>query len=78
MPFINIRVLKDTLSKEKKSEMIKRVSETVSEIEASPHPNDHLLGYTWCVIEEVDFDNWGIGGNVVTPEVLAAVVEGKA
>jgi len=77
MPFINIRVLKGTLSTEKKSEMIKRVSETVSEIEASPHSNEHLLGYTWCVIEEVPFENWGIGGNAVTPEVLAAVVEGK-
>lgn len=78
MPFINIRVLKGTLSKEKKSEMIKRVSETVSEIEASPHPNDHLLGYTWCVIEEIEFDNWGIGGAAVTPEILDAVVQGKA
>jgi len=29
MPFINIKVLKGTLSDEKKSEMIKRVSETV-------------------------------------------------
>ena len=33
MPFINIKVLKGTLSQEKKDEMIKRVSETVSEIE---------------------------------------------
>ena len=77
MPFINIRVLKGTLSTEKKNEMIKRVSETVSTIEASPHPNKHLLGYTWCVIEEVPFENWGIGGNAVTAEVLAAVIDGK-
>jgi 4-oxalocrotonate tautomerase len=77
MPFINIRVLKGTLSDEKKSEMIKRVSETVSEIEARPSPKDSLLGYTWCVLEEVDFGNWGIGGNVVTPEILKSVIEGK-
>jgi hypothetical protein len=31
MPFINIKVLKGTLSKEKKDEMIKRVSETVAQ-----------------------------------------------
>ncbi len=78
MPFINIRVLKGTLSKEKKAEMIKRVSETVSEIEASPSPNEGIMAYTWCVIEEVEFDNWGIGGNPVTPEILQAVIEGKA
>ena len=77
MPFINIKVLKGTLSKEKKDEMIKRVSETVAEIEASPSPKDSLLGYTWCVLEEVEFDHWGIGGNAVTPEILQAVIEGR-
>jgi hypothetical protein len=35
------------------------------------------LGYTWCVIEEVEFGQLGIGGNVVTPEILKAVMEGK-
>ncbi|MBC8456957.1 MAG: 4-oxalocrotonate tautomerase family protein [Deltaproteobacteria bacterium] len=76
LPFINIKVLKGTLSKEKKQEMIKRVSETVAEIEASPNPKDNLVPYTWCVIEEVDFENWGIGGNAVTPEMLKAILEG--
>ena len=78
MPFINIRVLKGTLSNEKKAEMIKRVSETVAEIEASPSPKDNLVAYTWCVIEEVDFENWGIGGNQLTPEILKAVIAGDA
>jgi len=77
MPFINIKVLKGTLSKEKKDEMIKRVSETVAEIESSPAPKDNLLAYTWCVLEEVEFDHWGIGGNAVTPEILQAVIEGQ-
>ena len=76
MPFINIKVLKGTLSKEKKQEMIKRVSETVAEIEASPNPKDNLVPYTWCVIEEVDFEGWGIGGNAVTPEMLKGILEG--
>jgi len=78
MPFINIKVLKGTLSNEKKAEMIKRVSETVAEIEASPSPNDHLIAYTWCVIEEVDFANWGVGGNQLSPEILKAVIAGDA
>ena len=42
MPFINIKVLKGTLSDEKKSEMIKQDSETVAEIEANPKPKDNL------------------------------------
>ena len=77
MPFINIRFLKRTLSDEKKSEMIKRVSETVAEIEASPEPKDNLVPFTWCVIEEVDFAAWGIGGNAVTPEMLQQVLKGE-
>jgi 4-oxalocrotonate tautomerase family enzyme len=78
MPLINIKVLKGTLSNEKKADIIKRVSETVAEIEASPAPKDNLVPYTWCLIEEVDFENWGIGGNQVTAEMLQAVIEGKA
>ncbi len=57
--------------------MIKRVSETVAEIEASPSPKDNLVPYTWCVIEEVKFENWGIGGNQVSTEILQAVIAGK-
>ena len=77
MPFINIKVLKGVLSNEQKADMIKKVSETVAEIEASPHPKDNLVPYAWCVIEEVEFENWGIGGNQVTPEMLQAVIAGE-
>jgi len=76
MPFINIKVLKGTLSEEKKKEMISRVSETVAEIEARPNPKEKLQPHTWCVIDEVDFGNWGIGGNPVTLEMLKGILEG--
>lgn len=77
MPFINIKVLKGALSNEQKADMIKRVSETVAEIEASPHPKDNLVPHTWCIIDEVEFENWGIGGGQVTPELLKAVIAGE-
>lgn len=77
MPFINIKVLKGTLSNEKKSEIIRRVTEVVAEVEARPHPRENLQPYTWCVIEEVDMASWGIGGAPVTPEMLQAVLTGK-
>ena len=78
MPFINIRVLKGTLSEEKKKEMISRVTEIAAEIEARPAPREKMQPHTWCVIEEIPFENWGIGGNQVTPEMLKAILEGKA
>ena len=62
MPFINTRVLKDSSSNEKKAEIIKEVSETDAGTEVGPNPKDGLVPYTWCVIEEVEFENWGIGG----------------
>lgn len=77
MPFINIKVLKGALSAEKKKEMISRVTEVVAEIEARPYPKERLQPHTWCVIDEVDFGNWGSGGNVVTPEKFKADLEGK-
>lgn len=76
MPFINIKVLKGTLSEDKKQEMIRRVSETVAEIEARPNPKENLIPHTWCVIEEVDYGAWGIGGNAVTPEALQQILQG--
>jgi len=78
MPFINIKVLRGTLSDDKRKGMISRVTETVAEIEARPHAKENLIPHTWCVIGEVDFQGWGIGGNSVTPEILKAVLEGKA
>jgi 4-oxalocrotonate tautomerase family enzyme len=77
MPFINIKVLKGTLSEEKKKEMILRVTETVAEIEARPFPKEKLMPYSWCLIEEVDMQNWGVGGMTVTPELLKALMTGK-
>ena len=70
MPLINIKVLKGALSKEKKAEMISRVTQIVAEIEARPHPKENLIPHTWCLIEEVDLEGWGDGGNPVTPEML--------
>jgi 4-oxalocrotonate tautomerase family enzyme len=77
MPFINIKVLKGALSAEKKSEMITRVTEVVAEIEARPSPKDALQRNTWCIIEEVDFGSWGIGGTAITEEMFKASMERK-
>ncbi|MGC1402550.1 MAG: hypothetical protein WA974_06445 [Thermodesulfobacteriota bacterium] len=56
--------------------MISRVTEVVAEIEARPFPKEKLTPHTWCIIEEVDFEGFGVGGNPVTPEMLKAVLEG--
>ena len=47
-------------------------SSTVTEIATSPTPKDNLVANTWCVVAEVDFENWRIGGNQLTLDVLKA------
>jgi 4-oxalocrotonate tautomerase len=76
MPLINIKVMKGSLSEEKKQEMILKVTEIVAEIEARPQPKEKLQPHTWCLIEEVDFGNWGIGGMAITEEMFKAALQG--
>lgn len=76
MPFISIKVLKGSLSLEKKKEMITKVSEAVAEVEASPHPKEKLLPSVWCQIEEMEDGNFGVGGQTVTLDMLKAKLNG--
>ena len=76
MPLINIKVLKGTLSDEKKKEMIARVTEVVAEIEARPAPKEKLQPHTWCIIEEMEFSSFGVGGATITPEIFKALLSG--
>ncbi len=78
MPIVQIKILEGVLSEEKKKQMIDRVSEVVSEIEAHPYPKEKLLPLTFCIIEEVPPANLGVGGHPINLEAHKALLEGKA
>ena len=59
MPYVNIKIA-GSADAEKKSELIKRVTETVSEV------LDKNPSATYVVIDEVDTDNFGVGGKSIT------------
>ena len=60
MPFVNIKITKDGATQEKKAELIKGVTDLlVNVLDKNP-------ATTVVVIDEVDTDNWGIGGESVT------------
>jgi 4-oxalocrotonate tautomerase len=60
MPFVNIRITKDGATAEQKAELIKGVTDMlVRVLQKNPET-------TVVVIEEVETDNWGIGGESVT------------
>ena len=60
MPFVNIKITKDGATSAQKAELIKGVTELLVKV---LHKNPAT---TMVVIDEVDTDNWGIGGETVT------------
>jgi 4-oxalocrotonate tautomerase len=60
MPFVNIKITKDGATAEQKAEVIKGVTDLLAKV---LHKNPQT---TVVVIEEVETDNWGIGGETVT------------
>ena len=60
MPYVNIRITRDGVTQEKKAELIRRVTELLKEV-LGKNP-----ATTVVVIDEVEADNWGIGGETVT------------
>jgi 4-oxalocrotonate tautomerase len=60
MPFVNIKITREGVTAEKKEELIKGVTELLQKV-LDKNPQT-----TMVIIDEVDTDNWGIGGESVT------------
>lgn len=60
MPFVNIKITRDNATPEKKAELIKGVTSLLQDV-LGKNPQTTVV-----VIEEVETDNWGIGGETVT------------
>ncbi|MBA4416568.1 MAG: tautomerase [Syntrophus sp. (in: bacteria)] len=60
MPYVNIKVTKEGVTAAQKTQLIEGVTQLLH----------HVLGKnpktTFVVIDEVDTDNWGVGGETVT------------
>jgi 4-oxalocrotonate tautomerase len=60
MPYVNIRVTREGVSSEQKARLIKGATDLLREV-LGKDPKT-----TFVVIDEVDTDNWGVGGEQVT------------
>ena len=60
MPYVNVKVTKDRVTKEQKEEIIRGVTNLLRDI-LGKNPQTTVV-----VIDEVETDNWGIGGETVT------------
>jgi 4-oxalocrotonate tautomerase len=60
MPFVNIRITNEGATAEQKQRLIKGVTELLADV-LGKNP-----ATTFVIIDEVETDNWGIGGEAVT------------
>ena len=60
MPYVNIKITKDGATAEQKARVISGVTKVLVDVLAK-NPQA-----TYVVIDEVDTDNWGVGGEPIT------------
>ena len=60
MPYVNIKVTREGVTAQQKAQLIKGVTDLLVEVlDKSPQT-------TYVIVEEVELENWGIGGLPVT------------
>ncbi|MCO5238082.1 MAG: 4-oxalocrotonate tautomerase family protein [Chitinophagaceae bacterium] len=64
MPYINIKITDEGVTKEQKAALIKGATELLQRV-LNKNPQTTVV-----IIEEVPTDNWGIGGESVTDRRL--------
>ena len=60
MPYVNIKITNEGVTAEQKAELIKGATDLLFRV-LKKNPKT-----TFVVIDEVDTDNWGVGGETVT------------
>lgn len=60
MPYVNIRITREGATAEQKAQLIQGVTQLLVDV-LGKNPQTTVV-----VIDEVDTDNWGIGGETVT------------
>lgn len=59
MPYVNVKLIDDSVSPQAKAEVIRRITDVLVEV-LNKNPET-----TFVVIEEVSIDNWGVAGQTV-------------
>jgi 4-oxalocrotonate tautomerase len=60
MPYVNIKITKEGVSPEQKTRLIEGVTRLLADV-LGKNPQTTVV-----VIDEVETDNWGVGGETVT------------
>ncbi len=60
MPYVNVRITRDGVTREQKAQVIAEITETLQRV------LDKRPELTHVVIDEIDTDNWGVAGESTT------------
>lgn len=60
MPYVNVKITREGATKEQKENLIKGITQLLQDVLGKPPIT------TVIVIDEVDVDNWGMGGETIT------------
>jgi 4-oxalocrotonate tautomerase len=73
MPLIQVKVIKDVFTKEQKHQIVSKLTDAMVSIEG-----ETMRQVTFCLVEEVESGDWGIGGKCMTTADVNALARGKA
>ena len=73
MPLIQVKVIKDVFDKEQKRQIISKLTDAMVSIEG-----ENMRQVTFCLVEEVESGDWGIGGKAMTTTDVHALARRKA
>lgn len=74
MPFVNIKTLKGALSEAQKTELHKKVTEVMIEVEG--RGNQQFRPYVTVMIEELEPQNASMGGRQGSEEFVKKIAHG--
>ena len=60
MPFVHVRITRDGTSQAQKRQLVREITDTLERVLGKQPDLTHI------VIDEIDTDNWGHGGELVT------------
>lgn len=60
MPLVNIKLAGNSATKEQKEQLIKGATDLITEVLGKRSSS------TYVIIDEVNTDNWGVGGETIT------------
>jgi 4-oxalocrotonate tautomerase len=71
MPLVTIDVIKDVFSPDQKKDLIERVTDAMVSVEG-----EAMRSVTWVKINEIQQNDWGIGGQRLNAAAVHAMQQG--